>query len=60
MAELTAAETTAGSCCAPEAQATCCEPSAKAECCGPGHGEGCSCSTRNGTREVPLHNPQTL
>ena len=33
MAELTTAETTANSCCAPEAQATCCEPSAKAECC---------------------------
>jgi arsenite methyltransferase len=43
MAELTAAETTAGSCCAPEAQATCCEPNAKAECCAPSHGEGCGC-----------------
>jgi arsenite methyltransferase len=45
MAELTtAAETTASSCCAPDAQSTCCEPSAKAECCGPSHGEGCGCS----------------
>jgi arsenite methyltransferase len=43
MAELTADETTADACCAPEAQATCCEPSAKAECCGPSHGEGCGC-----------------
>jgi arsenite methyltransferase len=47
MAELTAAETTTGSCCAPESQAKCCEPSAKAECCGPNHGEGCSCSAGN-------------
>jgi len=45
MAELTtAAETTASSCCTPDAQSTCCEPSAKAECCGPSHGEGCGCS----------------
>jgi len=47
MAELIAAETTAGSCCAPDAQATCCEPSAKAECCAPSHGEGCGCSAGN-------------
>jgi arsenite methyltransferase len=47
MAELTADETTAGSCCAPDAQAACCEPSAKAECCGPSHGEGCGCSAGN-------------
>jgi arsenite methyltransferase len=60
MAELTAAERTAGSCCAPKAQATCCGPSAKAECCGPSDGEGCGCSAGNGTHEVPLHNPQTL
>ncbi len=34
MAELTTtADTTANSCCAPEAQATCCQSSAKAECC---------------------------
>jgi hypothetical protein len=45
MAELiTTSETTAISCCAPEAQATCCEPSAKAECCDPSHGEDCECS----------------
>ena len=45
MAELTgAAETTASSCCAPEAQATCCDASVKAECCGPSQGEGCECS----------------
>jgi arsenite methyltransferase len=34
MAELSATETTANACCAPEAQASCCEPSAKADCCG--------------------------
>jgi arsenite methyltransferase len=45
MAELTApTDTTANSCCAPEAQTTCCEPSAKAECCDPSHGEGCGCA----------------
>jgi arsenite methyltransferase len=44
MAELTADETTADSCCASEAQGTCCEPSAKAECCEPSHGEGCGCA----------------
>ena len=45
MAELsTTAETTANSCCAPEAQAACCKPSAKAECCDPSHGEGCGCA----------------
>jgi hypothetical protein len=33
MAELTAPETTADACCAPEQQASCCEPSAKAGCC---------------------------
>jgi hypothetical protein len=42
MAELTAAETTADPCCAPEQQASCCEASAKAECCG--HEEGCGCA----------------
>jgi len=40
----TAGETTASSCCAPEAQASCCEPSAKASCCDPSHGEDCACS----------------
>ncbi|MGD0197383.1 MAG: arsenite methyltransferase [Solirubrobacteraceae bacterium] len=45
MAELsTPVETTANSCCAPDAQASCCEPSAKAECCDPSHAEGCDCS----------------
>lgn len=49
MAELsTTDETTADSCCAPEAQATCCEPSAKVECCDPSHGEGCECSAVRG------------
>jgi hypothetical protein len=47
MAELrTPAETTATSCCAPEAQVTCCEPSAKAECCDPSHRDGCGCSAQ--------------
>jgi hypothetical protein len=41
MAELTAAETTADYCCAPEQQATCCEPSVKADCCS--DGEACGC-----------------
>jgi arsenite methyltransferase len=49
MAELTAAETTADPCCAPDQQATCCEPSAKADCCGPRHGEGCGCDAGNST-----------
>jgi arsenite methyltransferase len=57
MAELTTpANTTANSCCAPEAQATCCEPSAKAECCGPTHREGCGCAAehhRDALRLVP-------
>jgi hypothetical protein len=44
MAELTAAETTADACCAPEQQASCCEQSAKGECCDPSHGEGCGCA----------------
>jgi hypothetical protein len=45
MAELTTpAETTASSCCAPEARATCCDPSAEAECCDPSRGEGCGCT----------------
>jgi hypothetical protein len=38
MAELTLADTTTDSCCAPEQQAACCEPSAKTECCDPDHG----------------------
>ena len=53
MAELTtSAETTANSCCAPEAQATCCEPSAKVECCGPSHGEGCGCAAGTTTTQA--------
>jgi arsenite methyltransferase len=54
MAELTAAETTAESCCAPEAQATCCEPSAKAECCDPSHGEGCGCDAGKGADSADI------
>jgi arsenite methyltransferase len=53
MAELSAAETTGSSCCAPEAQATCCEPSAKADCCGDGHGEGCGCESLAPSRQRP-------
>jgi hypothetical protein len=49
MAELSAAETTADRCCAPERQASCCEPSAKADCCG--HEDGCGCAAR-GERET--------
>jgi SAM-dependent methyltransferase len=53
MAELTTpAETTANSCCAPEAQATCCEPSAKAECCDSSHGEGCGCAAGTATAQA--------
>jgi arsenite methyltransferase len=48
MAELTATDTSAHSCCAPERQATCCEPSAKADCCG--HDEGCGCDA--GTPDI--------
>ncbi len=51
MAELTTpADTTASSCCTPEAQATCCEPSAKADCCDPIHGEGCGCANTTTTQ----------
>jgi hypothetical protein len=49
MAELTAAGTTANSCCAPEQQATCCEPSAKGDCCG--HDAGCGCDAGERTVE---------
>jgi arsenite methyltransferase len=46
MAELSAARTTAHSCCVPEAQASCCEPSARADCCGESHASGgCGCDT---------------
>jgi arsenite methyltransferase len=43
MAELSATETAADTCCEPEAQAICCEPSAKAECCGESHADRCGC-----------------
>ncbi|HEY3971332.1 MAG TPA: methyltransferase domain-containing protein [Solirubrobacteraceae bacterium] len=53
MAELTTpADTTATSCCAPEAQPTCCEPSVKAECCNPSHGEGCGCAADTTTTQT--------
>ncbi len=57
MAELTStAETTASSCCAPEAQATCCESSAKTECCDPRYGEGCGCvADTSGTEAGDIH-----
>jgi hypothetical protein len=46
VAELTTTiDTTANSCCAPEAQARCCEPSAKTDCCG--HDESCGCDASN-------------
>jgi hypothetical protein len=41
MADITVADPSTDSCCAPEQQSTCCEPSAKADCCA--HDEGCSC-----------------
>jgi SAM-dependent methyltransferase len=44
MADLTVANTSTDSCCAPEQRATCCGPSEKAGCCG--HGEGCTCDAR--------------
>jgi hypothetical protein len=50
MVELTAAETTADPCCAPEQQATCCEPSAKTDCCG--HEEGCGCAAATQASDV--------
>jgi hypothetical protein len=55
MAELTAPETTADACCAPEQQASCCEPSAKPGCCDSSHGEACGCaagSTATQTSDV--------
>ena len=53
MAELTTTtETTATSCCAPEAQATCCEPTAKTECCDPSLGERCECSPGKGADAI--------
>jgi hypothetical protein len=55
MAELTAVDTTADACCAPEAQATCCEPSAKVECCAPSHGDGCGCLAGNGADYPDVH-----
>ena len=61
MAELTAAETTADPCCAPEQQATCCEPSAKADCCGPTHAGGCGCDAGSNAdalaSDVRAHTP---
>jgi hypothetical protein len=55
MAELTSTDdTSASSCCEPEAQATCCEPGAKAVCCGPSHGEGCACAVREHDAPVAL------
>jgi hypothetical protein len=50
MAELSATETTADPCCAPEQQASCCEPSAKADCCG--HDEGCGCAAGSKPTDV--------
>jgi arsenite methyltransferase len=45
MAELTAAETTASSCCSPAAQETCCEPAGKAACCdAAAAGGACGCA----------------
>jgi hypothetical protein len=43
MADLSAAETTPGSCCAPEQRARCCEPGEKGDCCAP-ESSTCSCS----------------
>jgi hypothetical protein len=48
MAELSAVEATADSCCAPETQATCCAPNAKAECCDLSHGDDCGCFAGDG------------
>jgi arsenite methyltransferase len=42
MADMTAPDTTADPCCAPEQQAACCEPTEKADCCGRGNGCGCN------------------
>jgi arsenite methyltransferase len=45
MAELTAPDTPASSCCSPAAQETCCEPSAKAACCDTAAAGGsCGCA----------------
>ncbi|HEY7830590.1 MAG TPA: arsenite methyltransferase [Solirubrobacteraceae bacterium] len=48
MADMTVADTSADSCCAPAQQSTCCEPSTKTDCCG--HGESCGCDA--GTSDI--------
>jgi hypothetical protein len=53
MAELSAAETTADSCCAPEQQAACCEPSEKRDCCAPESGS-CGCSAGQSGDDVDV------
>jgi hypothetical protein len=53
MAELSAAETTADSCCAPEQQAACCEPGEKRDCCAPESGS-CGCSVGQSGDDVDV------
>jgi SAM-dependent methyltransferase len=60
MAELSATETTANACCAPEAQASCCEPSAKADCCGESHADGCGCDAGRGVGAPALDDAPAL
>jgi hypothetical protein len=61
MAELTTpAETTASSCCAPEAQVACCAPSAKTECCDPSHGEGCGCPAGNASSIISVPSTRSM
>jgi arsenite methyltransferase len=50
MAELTASDTAASSCCSPVAQETCCEPSEKAACCDTAAAGGsCGCAAGQAT-----------
>jgi arsenite methyltransferase len=53
MAELSAIETTADSCCAPGQQTACCEPSEKEDCCAPGSSR-CGCSAGQSSDAVDV------
>jgi hypothetical protein len=60
VAELSAGEAAAGSCCAPKQQATCCEPGEKADCCAP-EASRCGCAAGEvsaAAQETPLSSTQ--
>jgi arsenite methyltransferase len=52
VADMTAPDASADSCCAPVQQATCCEPTEKADCCG--HDEGCGCDVGAAVAETEV------